>query len=137
MFNFPVEIFNRINQVIEPVVRAGFGNPILWPTGAIVVETTGRKSGRKINLPVLATRIGDWVIFSTIRRDAQWLKNLAANPNVRYWLAGQSHEAKALIVTPEQPIVKDAPPQATSLNNFLQYHSRLLGISFALLTPRS
>ena len=137
MFNFPVEIFNRINQVIEPVVRAGFGNPILWPTGAIVVETTGRKSGRKINLPVLATRIGDWVIFSTIRRDAQWLKNLAANPNVRYWLAGQSHEAKALIVTPEQPIVKDAPPQATSLNYFLQYHSRLLGISFALLTPRS
>ncbi|MBL8192080.1 MAG: nitroreductase family deazaflavin-dependent oxidoreductase [Acidobacteria bacterium] len=137
MLVFPKEFFTRLNQVVEPLVRAGFGNPLLWPTGAIVVETTGRKSGRKINIPVLATRIGEWIIFSTIRRESQWLKNLSANPEVRYWLAGQSREAIASIVTPDQQTVKDAPPQAACLINFLQLQSRLLGISFALLTPRS
>lgn len=137
MFDFPNEVFARLNQIVEPLVRAGVGNPLLWPTGAIVVETTGRKSGRKINIPVLATRIGKWIIFSTIRREAQWLKNLSANPEVRYWLAGQSREARASIVTPDQQTVKDVPPQAACLINFLQLQSRLLGISFALLTPRS
>lgn len=137
MFDFPNEVFARLNQIVEPLARAGVGNPLLWPTGAIVVETTGRKSGRKINIPVLATRIGEWIIFSTIRREAQWLKNLSANPEVRYWLAGQSREARASIVTPDQQTVKDVPPQAACLLNFLQLQSRLLGISFALLTPRS
>lgn len=137
MFGFPNEIFSRLNQVVEPMVRAGFGNPILWPTGTIVVETIGRKSGRKINIPVLATRIGEMIVFSTIRRDAQWLKNLTANPEVRYWLAGQPREAKASIVTPDLKTIKDAPPQVACLINFLQQQSRLLGISFALLTPRS
>lgn len=136
MFSFPSEVLNGVNQIVEPLVRAGFGNPILWPTGPIVVETIGRKSGRKINIPVLATRIGEWIVFSTIRREAQWLKNLSANPEVRYWLAGQSREAIASIVTPDQQTVKDAPPQAACLINLLQLQSRLLGISFALLTPR-
>ena len=137
MFGFPIEVFNGLNQVVESFVRAGFGNPILWPTGPIVVETIGRKSGRKINIPVLATRIGELIVFSTIRRDAHWLKNLAANPEVRYWLAGQPREVRASIVTADHQAMESTPPQAACLINFLQQQSRLLGISFALLTPRS
>lgn len=131
------EFFNRLNLVAEPLIRVGFGNPLFWPTGTIVVETIGRKSGRKINVPVLATRIGEMVVFSTVRRNSQWLKNLAANPEVRYWLAGQPREATATVFTADEKTSSDnLPQQAECLAKFLQQQSRLLGVSFALLTPR-
>lgn len=138
--DFQKEFFSGFNQFAEPMIRAGFGNPLLWPTGTIVVETVGRKSGRKINIPVLATRIGELVVFSTVRRNAQWLKNLAANPDVRYWLAGQPREATAFVFTPdektEETISGQLPRQAECLADFLRLQSRLSGISFALLTSR-
>lgn len=137
LLSFQKEFFNGFNRIAEPMIRAGFGNPLLWPTGTIVVETTGRKSGQKINVPVLATRVGEMVVFSTVRRNSQWLKNLAANPEVRYWLAGQPREANASIITPEEKVsFKHLSPQTDCLAKFLQQQSRLLGISFALLTPR-
>lgn len=137
MLGFQKEFFNGLNQFAEPLVRAGFGNPLLWPTGTIVVETTGRKSGRKINIPMLATRFGDMVVFSTIRQNSQWVKNLEANPEVRYWLAGQSREATAFVFAPDQKAsVDNLPHQAACLAGLLQGQARLLRISFALLTPR-
>lgn len=141
LLGFQKEFFNGFNRIAEPLIRAGFGNPIwplFWPTGTIVVETIGRKSGRKINVPVLATRIGEMVVFSTVRRNSQWLKNLAANPEVRYWLAGQPREATATVFTADEKTSSDnLPQQAECLAKFLQQQSRLLGVSFALLTPRS
>lgn len=134
---FQNQFFGGVNLFAEPLIRAGMGNPLFWPTGTIVVEITGRNSGRKINLPVLATRFGGLIIFGTARRNAQWLKNLKANPEVRYWLAGQPHEAIAsLIISGETTLSGQLPPQARCLANLLQQQSRLLGISFALLTPR-
>lgn len=136
--NFQTQFFKELNRFAVPLVRAGFGNPLFWPTGAIVVETTGRKSGQKVNIPVLATRIGSVVVFSTVRRNSQWLKNLAANPEVRYWLAGKPHDASAFVITSdEKPLLGNLPPQAECLAQFLRQQSRLFGISFALLTPRS
>lgn len=138
LFDIQKEFFNGFNRIAEPLIRAGFGTPLFWPTGVIVVETIGRKSGRKINVPVWATRIGGMVVFSTVRRNSQWLKNLAANPEVRYWLAGQPHEAVASIFTSnEKMALSNLSPLAECLANFLHQQSRLLGISFALLTPRS
>ncbi len=136
--NFQTQFFNGLNQFAEPLIRAGFGNPSFWPTGTIVVETIGRKSGQKINIPVLATRIGKMVVFSTVRRNSQWVKNLAANPEVRYWLTGKPHEASAVVITPDgKALLSKLPPQAECLAKFLHEQSRLFGISFALLTPRS
>ncbi|MBS1786955.1 MAG: nitroreductase family deazaflavin-dependent oxidoreductase [Acidobacteria bacterium] len=136
MTAFQSQFFSGVNLFAEPLIRAGVGNPLFWPTGTIVVETTGRKSGRKINLPVLATRIGEFVVFGTVRHNAQWLKNLAVNPEVRYWLGGQPREAVASVVTPNEITLSETlPPQANCLVSLLQQQSRLLGISFALLTP--
>lgn len=138
MTAFQNQFFAGVNLFAEPLIRAGVGNPLFWPTGTIVVEMTGRKSGRKINIPVLATRFGEVVVFGTVRRDAQWLKNLKANSEVRYWLAGQPQEAMAFVFTPgETPLSDDLPPHANCIANFLQQQSRSLGINFALLTPRS
>ncbi len=137
LFDVQKEFFNGFNQIAEPLIRAGFGNPLFWPTGTIVVETIGRKSGSKINVPVLAFRIGEIVVFSTVRRNSQWLKNLTANPEVRYWLGWQPREAQASVITPgEKTSFENLPSQANCIAQFLQQQSRLLGISFALLTPR-
>jgi hypothetical protein len=129
------------NQLAEPLIRAGLGNPPLWPTpwstGTIVVETRGRKTGRQINIPVLAARIGEMMVFGTVRRNSQWVKNLAANAEVRYWLAGVPREATAFVFTPDQKFPSDnLPSNAACLAQFLLLQSRWSGISFALLTPR-
>jgi deazaflavin-dependent oxidoreductase (nitroreductase family) len=131
--------FRNLNQVVEPLVRAGIGNPVLWPPGTIVIETSGRKTGRKYNVPVLATRFGDLFVFSTVRRRSQWVKNLAANPEVRYWMAGQAREATAFVFAPdvETPSSGSLPPQVGCLASMLRQQSSLFGISFAILAPRS
>lgn len=132
------QFFSGLNLIAEPLIRAGFGNPVLLPTGTIVVETTGRTSGRKINVPVLATRFGNVLVFGTVRGNSQWVKNLMATPDVRYWLAGQPREANASVIAPNETASLDKlPPRSDCLVQFLQQQSRLLGISFALLTPRS
>ena len=135
--NLQNDFFTGVNQIAEPLIRAGFGNPTFLPAGLIVVETTGRKTGRKINLPVLASRFGDFVVFSTVRSNSQWVKNLSARPEVRYWLAGRPIEAQAFVLTPDLEQLPDTiPSNAACLAQLLHLQSRLLGISFAILTPR-
>lgn len=137
LLQLETDFFRALNQVAEPLIRAGFGNPLFWPTGTIVLETSGRKSGRKFNVPVLATRIGDLFVLSTVRRNSQWLKNLLATPEVRYWMGGKAVAATAFVFRPEQSVKPDRlPAQAVCLAELLQRQSRLLGISFAILTPR-
>ena len=131
------DFYRGLNQFVEPLVRAGVGSPLLWPTGAIVLETTGRSTGRIYKIPLLATRIGDLLLASTVRRRSQWLKNLAANPDTRYWMGGRSHEATAYVIAAglNAPL-DEMPPLASCLANALIPQSNLFGVSFAILAPR-
>ena len=91
-------------------------------------------------LRVPATRIGDLMVFGTVRRNSRWIKNLAATPDVRYWLAGRPREAAAIVFTPEHTELMPLatlPRRATWLAPLLQLQSQTFGVSFALLTPRS
>ena len=83
------DFFRGLNQIVEPLVRAGLGAPVLFPAGAIVIETFGRKTGNLSSVPLMAALVGDLVVVSTVRRRSNWLKNLAAHPEVRYWLDGR------------------------------------------------
>jgi deazaflavin-dependent oxidoreductase (nitroreductase family) len=132
------DFYRGLNGFVEPIVRAGFGSPVLWPTGAIVLESAGRKTGQSFNVPLLATRVGDLIVVSTYRRRSQWVKNLAARAETRYWMGGRLHEATAYVLTPDrEPSPSDElPPRAACLAAFLKQQSRLFGISFAILTPR-
>jgi deazaflavin-dependent oxidoreductase (nitroreductase family) len=132
------DFFSALNRVVEPLVRAGFGNPILWPTGAIVLETTGRRTRRTYNVPLLATRVGDMLLVSTFRRRSQWLKNLAANTEIRYWMGGRLHKATAFVIAPglDAPPVSELPPLARCIADALARQSRLFGGGFAILVPR-
>jgi hypothetical protein len=130
--------FKGLNQVAEPLIRAGFGNPVCWPTGAIVLETTGRNTGRIYKVPLVATRLGSLLLVSSVRRRSQWLKNLAAHPHMRYWLGGRLHEASAFVMAPglETPSLDGMPLLVSYLASTLIPQSQLLGIGFAILAPR-
>jgi deazaflavin-dependent oxidoreductase (nitroreductase family) len=89
--------FRALNSVVRPAVKVGIGNPFPVGAGAVVLETTGRKSGLVRFVPVLATRIGDVLTVSTVRDDSQWLANIEADENVAVWLQGHRHGATAAV----------------------------------------
>lgn len=130
--------FRTLNRFIEPVVRVGFGSPWIWPTGLVVIECTGRRTGGKHRVPVTATVVGHQLIIASTMRPArsQWLKNLAAVPELTYWLAGREHTAKAIVFTPGAPTpdVSDLPALLRSLVPFLSWWTGF-GIGFAVLAP--
>lgn len=130
------DFFRGLNQFVEPLVRAGLGAPVLSPMGAIVIEAKGRKTGRRSNVPLMAAVIGDLVVVSTVRRRTNWLKNLAAHPEVRYWLGGREREATAFAIGPGIQSTSEMPPSVLCLASALKQHSTLFGTGFAILMPR-
>ena len=130
------DFFRGLNQFVEPLVRAGLGAPVLFPAGAIVVETLGRKSGRRLNVPLVAALVGDLVVVSTVRRRSNWLRNLSEHPNVRYCLGGREREATAFAIGPDIEAPAELPQRVRCLADVLSQHSSLFGTGFAILMPR-
>jgi deazaflavin-dependent oxidoreductase (nitroreductase family) len=128
--------FRGLNQFVDPLVRAGLGAPVLFPAGAIVIETQGRKSGRRSNVPLMAALVGDLVVVSTTRRRSNWVKNLAAHPEVRYWLGGREREATAFAIGPRIEMTDELPRRVSCLAAALKQHSNMFGTGFAILMPR-
>jgi len=133
---FETEYFRTLNQFVEPVVRAGFGAPGLIPVGSIVLETKGSKTGLSSTVPLLAAVAGDIVIVSTVRRRSNWLRNLSAHPEVRYWLGGRERQARSFTIAGGK--VTGAVPQDSVVGcivDALRRHSALFGTGFAILVP--
>src|SRR5260370_41166664 len=92
------EFFRTLNALAEPAVRAGCAAPGLLPTGMVVLETTGAKTGRRTSLPLMGTVLDGCLFVGTTRGDrSQWFRNLRAEPPVRYWLAAREHQETALV----------------------------------------
>ena len=87
--------FRTLNSIVEPAVMFGVANPLPLGAGAVILETTGRVSGKTRRVPLLASRVLDKLVVSTVRTNSQWLKNIEADPSVKVWLHGKPRAATA------------------------------------------
>lgn len=84
--------------------QQNFGNPfgrtiMRWFPGWAVIETTGRRTGEPRRVPVGGRRIGDSVWFVAVDpRQAAYVKNIEANPNVRVQVGGEWSEGVAYLL---------------------------------------
>ena len=137
--DFASDFFRILNSVVEPVVRAGCFSPNLFaPTGLIVLETTGHRSGKPHRTPVLAMLMDGHLIVRTVRGErSAWFKNPRANPDVAYWSGGQKIPARAEVHAPgEECQTAGLPPGAALGILAAAMGVRLLGWRFAVLVPR-
>lgn len=91
--------FRALNGVVLPAVKAGLGSPLPIGAGIVVVESTGRVSGERRQVPLVAIRFGRRVRVSTVRSSSQWAKNLDAVPSASVWLRGRKRSGTAAVST--------------------------------------
>ncbi len=91
------ELFRSLNKYVKPLVKAGLGSPLPVGLGAVVLESKGRVSGKQREVPVLALRLGDKYLVSTVRENSQWVKNLEADDEAAVWSCGKRNTAKASV----------------------------------------
>ena len=128
--------FKQLNSIAKPRIKAGLGSPGLLPTGLIVLETVGRKSGRTFEIPVVASTFGDYILIGTVRGSSQWIKNLAAMSEVDYWIKGKTRQASVNVFLPGQDTEAQKitlPIWLTPLINALSRITGHTGGSFAIL----
>lgn len=133
------DFYRTLNAFVEPIVRAGVGSPCLLPTGLIVLETVGRRSGATHRTPLVAMAIGDHVLVGSLRGErSQWIKNVRANADVRYWLRGQVHEGTALVFPSGQPTpdTDQLPSSVRNIAGGLGILAGEAGAPIVILSPR-
>ena len=88
-------VFRALNAVVLPGIQRGFGTPCLTPWGLVVLEHTGRRTGRTYESPLLARHV-----LVTTHRSARshWVRNLEDQPQTHLWLNGRRKPYRALIL---------------------------------------
>ena len=128
--------FRTLNAYLEPLISTGVGSPGLARVGAVVLEKTGRKSGRIYKTPVLASEFASLLLVSTVRSRSQWIKNLAVTPQTKVWLRGESVPVTAYVIGPELSDSEEIPaptPLVQFLIKRLRRLSQLTGANYAIL----
>ncbi len=137
--NFPMlerDFFRALNAVVEPAVRRGLASPRYWPTGLIVLETEGYKTGKLRRTPLMSVRLGKFLLVATARGNRSfWPRNIERNPSLTYYRGGRSYAADAILVQAdgdEGPLAQ-LPGYMRRVCQFLQVYTQR-GWKFAVLT---
>ncbi len=131
--------FKNLNRIARPLIKAGVGSPGPFPTGLIILETIGRKTGRQFETPVVASMFGRYLLVGTVRNRSQWIKNLAAQADVNYWIKGETRTADVTVFLPEDEVIgkcAQLPRLLAPLASALFLFTSRIGASFAILQTR-
>ncbi|WP_369389970.1 nitroreductase/quinone reductase family protein [Streptomyces sp. CG1] len=73
----------------------------------VLLETTGRSSGRPRQTPVGGSRVGEsfWLV-SEFGHKSQYVRNIQADPRVRVRIAGRWHHGTAHLLPDDDPIAR-------------------------------
>lgn len=90
----------RLLRLWNPFMKRLLRSPFHWPWSHwfLVIEWTGRKTGRQYRTPVSYLREDTHLLITT--GDAWW-RNLVGGAPVRVWLKGRQHHATAEAVLAE------------------------------------
>ena len=115
----------RVWRIVNPLARPLAGIAPWW----VLLETTGRRSGRAIRTPLARGPVdGDttWLI-AVHGRKTTWVKNLEVAPEVRIKLRGRWRAARASVMSSYDPEV------VSRFNAYARTGPRTLGIDPALV----
>jgi deazaflavin-dependent oxidoreductase (nitroreductase family) len=89
--------------LFNPPMRALFALGAAAP-GTAILETTGRRTGKRRRTPVTDGRDGGvfWIVAEH-GRGAGYVRNIEANPRVRVKVGGRWHEGTARLAPEEDP----------------------------------
>ena len=93
-------VTNRlVNPVVRPLIQRG-----LWPDTQALLETTGRRSGQPRRVPVGNGLRGDqfWIVTEH-GWQADYVKNIQADPRVRVKVGNRWHDGTAHILVDDNP----------------------------------
>jgi deazaflavin-dependent oxidoreductase (nitroreductase family) len=90
------------NHLVSPLVKAGVATGVL--RGWAILETTGRRSGRRRRTPVGNGLRGDtfWIVAEHGRR-AGYVRNIQAEPRVRVNVRGRWRSGTAQLLPDDDP----------------------------------
>ena len=115
-------LMRRMSNRVIRLVAAGRG-----PAGVVLVlTTTGRKSGLPRQTPLQYEQVGEDIYIASARGpQADWFRNLQADPRVQVLVGGRQLPAQAEAVT-------DPARIADFLALRLQRHPRMVGLIMRL-----
>lgn len=126
------ELLRPLNDALTPALKLGLANPLPLTSGLVLLEVTGRKSGRVRTVPLVCTDYGTLLAVSTVRSNSQWVKNLAANPRAQLWLRGRQQQVTATVFSNGERLDCSGLPDDLS-SRLAQTLSGTAGMSIALL----
>ncbi|MBW2243067.1 MAG: nitroreductase family deazaflavin-dependent oxidoreductase [Deltaproteobacteria bacterium] len=135
--SFQRQAFRALNAVVRPSIQRGLGSPCLTPWGMVVLEHTGRQTGRQYKSPLLAVRVGRQVVVTTVRSErSNWIRNLEHQPSTHLWMNGERRRVRAHVMNaslgrdPEEMSDRMARPLFTALRAMVT-----AGFSVSVLDP--
>jgi deazaflavin-dependent oxidoreductase (nitroreductase family) len=93
-----------LNHAAVAALRLGLPFPPYPADGALVMETFGRKSGKRRLVPMGCLKDGDrLLVVAEHGRQSDWLRNALAAPHqlVRLWLAGRPSTGRVYVLEGE------------------------------------
>lgn len=93
----PARLLSAFDRHAVTLARTGCVGPPPLGVGLVLLETTGRRTGRTFARPVLGLRVGDRLVVGTVRRRSDWVANLRARPATVAWGRGGSRRVLASV----------------------------------------